>query len=75
MKETHIFNCTGIEGAAIFGDTSKMKQLKGHVTKFYKKDYPNVLDFMLTVTTDDGKVILQIPHVQSGYLALGISFE
>ena len=74
-KESHIFNCTGIEGPSITGDSKAMNERKGHIMKFRLSDYPQVKDFVLALKLESGHFILQIPQPQRDYFALGITYE
>jgi len=70
LKETHIFNCTGLYSRILFNDKSMMP-IAGHL--LYLKKTPGV-DYFLESTCKDGKnVVKTYPHHNK--LCIGYSFE
>lgn len=75
LNKKHIFNCLGLLSNNIFPDPNLNKGIKGHLLKFELDRYPQVSDFVLFFKTSNQRWILQIPHVQTNKLVLGISYE
>lgn len=65
----------GLGAHQIFKDDKINKGIKGHVLKFKLADHQSVKGFILFMKTIEGDWILQVPHLQSQILNLGISYE
>jgi len=70
LKETHIFNCTGLYSRVLFNDNN-LVPIAGHL--LYLKKTPGV-DYFLEATCKDGKnLVTTYPH--GNKLGIGFTYE